>query len=182
MERLLRLERFDSDPGVPSASLEWKHLFKTFENFLSALQEEGLDKLGILINFISPKVYETISECNKYTDAISVLKSQYVKVSNEVFARYLLATRRQQDGEILNDYLRSLRVLSRDCNFKAVSAVQHCEESIRDSFFSGLRLPSIRQKLLENKTLALASMFESWRMICEQRTVGLSGKQWDSLQ
>ncbi|KAK3889002.1 hypothetical protein Pcinc_006972 [Petrolisthes cinctipes] len=82
------------------------------------------------------RVYETISECTTYVDANSTLQSHYVKPTNEVFARYRLGTRRQQIGETLDEYLGALKVLSKDCKFKAVTATQHCEESIRDSFIS----------------------------------------------
>ncbi|KAK3881237.1 hypothetical protein Pcinc_014319 [Petrolisthes cinctipes] len=165
MERLLRPERFDCDPGTPSATLEWNHWFRTFGNFLAALPQENLDKLGILLNYVSSKVYDTIAECDTYESAISTLKSQYVKTPNEVFARHLLATRRQKEGETLDEFFRALKVLSRDCNFKTVTAVQHCEESIRNAFISGLRSPSVRQRLLENKTLDLTSMFDHARAL-----------------
>lgn len=84
-----------------------------------------------------------LSHCATYEEAISVLESQYVKPPSEVFARHLLTTRRQLDGETLDEF-RSLRVLSRNCNFKAVTAVKHCEEFIRDTFISGLRSSLIR--------------------------------------
>ena len=100
MERLLKPERLDCDPSLSTAAQEWKHWFKTFENFLGALNQQNLDKLGLLTNFVSPKIYETISECTTYDSAISALKSQYIKPTNEVFARHRLATRRQQVGGV----------------------------------------------------------------------------------
>ena len=78
-----------------------------------------------------------------------------VKTPNEIFARHLLATRRQQSGESLDEFLLELRKLRKDCNLKAVSAEQYKEELVRDSFISGLSSPLIRQRLLENKTLTL---------------------------
>ena len=77
-----------------------------------------------------------------------------------MFARHRLATRRQQVGESLDEYLLTLKTLSKECNFRAVTATQHCEESIRDAFISGMQSPLIRQRLLENKTLDLATMFD----------------------
>lgn len=104
-------------------------------------------------------------QCPTYESAVVALQAQYVKTPNEVFARHLLATRRQQEGESLDEFFRALKVLSKDCNFKSVNATQHCEESIRDSFISGLRSPSIRQRLLENKSLDLTSMFDQARAL-----------------
>ena len=56
---------------------------------------------------------------------------------NEIFARHVLATRRQQASETLDEYLRALKTLSKDCNFKSVTATQYCEESIRDAIITG---------------------------------------------
>ena len=53
--------------------------------------------------------------------------------------------RKQQPGESLYE----------DCNFESVTAEQHKNEYIRDSFISGLQSNSIRQRLLENNTLDL---------------------------
>ena len=68
---------------------------------------------------------------------------------------FSIATRRQQSGESLDEFLLELRRLSKDCNLKAVSAEQYKEELVRDSFINGLSSPLIRQRLLENKTLTL---------------------------
>ena len=100
---------------------------------------------------------------------LNTLKSQYIKATNEVFARHRLATRRQQMGESLDEYFQVLKILSKDCNFQAVTAAKYCEESIRDAFISGLQSPGIRQRLLENKTLDLATMFDQARLNSAQR-------------
>ena len=55
----------------------------------------------------------------------------YIKSLNEIFARHLLAMRRQQPGESLDKFLQSLRKLSKDCNLKAVSA-----ERYRKNFYA----------------------------------------------
>lgn len=168
MERLLRPERLDTDPNSNSAAKEWTHWFRTFENFLEVIPSEDptqLNKLGILTNYITPKVFEVISDCASYTEAVDLLKQLYIKPKNEIFARHLLATRRQQPGESLDEYLQALKTLSKDCDFKSVTAVQHREESIRDAFISGLQSSLIRQRLLENKTLDLMTMFDQARAL-----------------
>ena len=88
------------------------------------------------------------------------LEGLYIKSPNEIFARHLLATRRQQPGESLDEFLQSLRKLSKDCNLKAVSAEQYREELLRDSFINGLYSSLIRQRLLENKTLSLQTAYD----------------------
>ena len=79
----------------------------------------------------------------------------FVKPTNEIFARYKLATRRQQNGESLDEFLQSLKTLAKDCNYKDVDAATHSNETILGSFITGLTSNHIRQRLLENKTLDL---------------------------
>jgi len=47
---------------------EWKHRKKTFQNYVTAYETEGarLDKLQVLTNFLSYKLYEYIDECETY--------------------------------------------------------------------------------------------------------------------
>ena len=59
-----------------------------------------------------------------------------MKFPNVVFARHLLSTRRQQSGEILDQFIQDLRKLSKDRKFKAVTAEQYREELVRDAFIN----------------------------------------------
>ena len=119
----------------------------------------------MLTNYVTPKIYGSIAECATYEIAIDALEALYIKPTNEIFARHLLATRRQQAGETLDEYLHALKTLSKDCNFKSVTAALHREESNRDAFISGLQSSLIRQRLLENKMLDLAAMFDQARSL-----------------
>ena len=100
-----------------------------------------------------------------YDEAIQTLEALFVIPTNEIFARHLLATRCQHAGETLDEYLQALKTLSKDCNFKSVTAALHREESTRDAFISGLQSSLIRQRLLENKTLDLAAIFDQARSV-----------------
>ena len=165
MDRLLRPERLDVDSNSTTASSEWKHWRKTFENFLSAIVPAPTNKLTVLTNYVSPRVFECFAECPDYSTAMSTLESLYVKIPNEVFERHLLATRRQQPNETLDEFVLSLKILSKDCNFKAVDATTHRDQLIRDSFISGIRSSIIRQRLLENKTLDLSTAIDQARAL-----------------
>uniref|UniRef100_A0A2C9LBJ4 CCHC-type domain-containing protein n=1 Tax=Biomphalaria glabrata TaxID=6526 RepID=A0A2C9LBJ4_BIOGL len=61
--------------------------------------------------------------------------------------------------------MQKLRILSKDCNFKAVTAEQHREEAIRDTFINGLMSNSIRKRLLEKTVLSLKDAFEEARLL-----------------
>ena len=154
MERLLKPERFEgSDETRPE---EWTHWLRTFGNFLQSFPSDSPpDKLKLLVNYISPAVFTHIADSATYDDAINILKSVYVKPRNVVFSRHQLATRRQLQSETIDFYLQSLKLLARDCDFKAVTADTYCQEAIRDSFIAGLTSPVIRQRLLEKESLSL---------------------------
>ena len=84
---------------------------------------------------------------------------------NEIFARHLLATRRQQVGETLDGYLNALKLLAKDCQFKAVTAQVFKQEMIRDAFINGILSQHIRQRLLESNELTLDSVFTQARSL-----------------
>ena len=165
MDKVLRPERFDADPNEASSTKRWQHWQTTFENFLETIEGDNLNKLNVLINFLSAEVYEFISKAQSYEDARNTLKSIYVKTPNEVFARYQLYTRQQKSGESLEEFMQSLKVLSKDCNFQAVSANEYKNEAIRDSFINGLLDSKIRKRLLENQTLGLQAAFDQARAL-----------------
>ena len=117
------------------------------------LPHKDLDKRAVLSNFVSPSIFQHIEDCTDYRTSIEILQTLFIKPKNEIFARHLLATRKQAPTETLDEYLQALKTVSKDCNFKNVTAAQYYEESIRDAFISGLQSSLIRQRLLENKTL-----------------------------
>nr|XP_039256281.1 uncharacterized protein K02A2.6-like [Styela clava] len=160
MDKVLKPEKLDTDPDTRDAECEWLHWQKTFENFLEALPTVGLDKLGVLTNYVSPRTYRYIRNITTYDEAIDTLKGIFVQTKNEIYARHMLATRSQQISESVAEYLRALTELSKDCNFQNVSAKEYQNEYIRDSFIRGLNSSWIRQRLLENKKLTLDEMVD----------------------
>ena len=91
---------------------------------------------------------------------MNVLEEIFVKPKNSVFCRHLLATRRQQTVESVDQYLQSLKRLAKDCDFQAITATQPRDEYIRDAFINGITSNHIRQRLLENKTLDLKTAYD----------------------
>ncbi|XP_046844913.1 uncharacterized protein LOC124438758 [Xenia sp. Carnegie-2017] len=166
MDKVLRPERFDVIPNAQGAAKRWTHWLATFENFIDAIPsipDTRINKLHILVNYVTSDVYQLFCDTETYDEAITTLKTLYVKPPNEIFARHKLATRKQQAGETLDEYLQELKHLSKDCNFRQVSAAQYRDEAIRDAFISGLLSGSIRQRLLENKQLDLQTAFDQAR-------------------
>ena len=78
MEKYLRPERFNVNLNQATASKEWLHWYRTLQNFYAAAETEPNDKLNMLINFVSPNVYEYIADCASFDKAIIVLTTLYV--------------------------------------------------------------------------------------------------------
>jgi len=113
MNKCLKLARLDIDLSSSTAEKNWLHWIRTFKNFVSALPTKGLNKLQVLTNYISPQIFEYIKHCNGYDDDISTtLRALYIKPTKEVFARYLLVTRRQKSGETMDSFLQALKSLA----------------------------------------------------------------------
>ena len=131
MEKVLRTETLDVNPNTVDAPGAWRHWLATFENFIESLQRpnENLDKLRILIHFVAPEIYELFYDSNNYDEGIAKLKTAYVKTLNKIFARHTFLSPKQRPEESLDEYLRVLTVLSKNCDFKLF---------IRDAFSSGL--------------------------------------------
>ncbi len=106
MDKVLRSERFDTSPNAQDASKSWRHWLATFENFVGVIPGEEVNKLNVLINYVSSDVYQLFCDAATYDEAINLLKNLYVKTPNEIFARHKLATRKQQSGESLDEYLQ----------------------------------------------------------------------------
>ena len=130
--------RFKTEPNFPGSDKKWKHWKSTFENFLLAVADKNPDKLKTLINYVEPEVYDYISECTNYETALATLESIYIKPKNEIYSRHVLSTRVQQEGETLDQYLQTLNLMAKECDFKAVNASQNRDDYVRDSFINGI--------------------------------------------
>ena len=163
MEKHLRPARFECDPNQKDASKQWKHWFRTFENFINSfdvntntpVQQQEHQKLSTLINHVSSTVYEFISEAETYSKAIDILKSLYTKPVNVIYNRHVLTTRHQNEGETVDQLMQKLEKWSEQCEFTAESAETYRCDYVRDAFMNGLNSPIIRQRLLENNNLTL---------------------------
>ena len=164
-DRILRPDRFDADPHSASAADQWIHWKKTFQNFIDTVQSLDVDSLITLTNYVSPSVYKHIADCVSYEQALTTLENLYIQPKNSIFARHLLSSAKQEPGQSLSEFLHKLKTLTPDCDFQAVSAEKYRDEFVRDSFIRGLNSHTIRQRLLEYKSLDLASAFDIARQL-----------------
>ncbi|XP_078081343.1 PRKR-interacting protein 1 homolog isoform X1 [Mustelus asterias] len=167
MEQILKPERLTLDPRAVGASNTFDHWLKCFEDYLaaSAAVTTDDDRLRVLHARVSDTVYLAIRAATTYPRALELLKKRYTKPPNEIHARYLLATRRRQSGETMEDYANELLQLARGCDCKAVSAEQYMYDLARDAFVAGVGSSYIRLKLLEKGNLNLTQAMELAEML-----------------
>ena len=123
------------------------------------------NKRHLLNNYISPEVFDIISDCANYTEALALLQATYVKQKNEIFARHKLRTCKQEPGQNIDQFMLHLKTLGKDCNFVATTAAESRDFALRDALIDGLLSPNIRQRLLENNTLTLEEAYKQARSL-----------------
>ena len=172
MERLLKPSKLEVLPEDPEAVKIFDYWLKTFDTFLANVEERTeedergrLDRLGLLTSFLTHRTYELIADAPGYAEAQRSLKNAYHKTKNVIFARHLLMSRSQKTEESISAYVHSLKQLSRDCNFQAVTAETYRDEMTRDAFINGLNSTEIRRRLLEDDNLNLQAAINKAEML-----------------
>ena len=80
MHRLLRPNKLETQPEDSDAVKVFEYRLKTFESFLSVItivtdNEEAVNRLALLTNYMSPQTYAYISEATAYEEAVRLLRS-----------------------------------------------------------------------------------------------------------
>ena len=107
MDRLMQLSRLNLDANSTTASAEWRHWFKTFENYLEVLsqsttEEFQLDRLKVLVNSVTHQVYQYIEECESYDSAVTTLCNLYSKTYSKFFLDiYCLQRSKNQNSRMM---------------------------------------------------------------------------------
>ena len=170
----MKQSKLDVDPNSAKATKHFKHWLKTFTNFvtrcLAASLADGVpepNKLEILCAYISADVHELLGGLDSYDAAIAKLKASFIKTPKVIFSRHQLATRKQKAGELLEEFLQSLHVMSKDCSLRNVSAEEYRLDLVRDAFINGLTSHHIRQRLLESNELTVDQAFNKVRSLSQ---------------
>ena len=163
MDSLLKPTKLEVTPDEPEATKVFRYWLKTFDVFLTevlakAENEESVNKLGLLTNFLTHKTYAFIADSETYQDARQALNNYFNKPKNIIFARHLLMTRSQKEVEKIDEYVHALNQLARDCEFKNVSAEEYKDNLTRDAFINEICSSTIRQRLLEENQLDFKSV------------------------
>ncbi|XP_068212507.1 uncharacterized protein [Palaemon carinicauda] len=166
MDKFLRPSTTDVDPESADAEDKWIMWHDNSEAFCAAINPDlNPDKLALLCAHVSCKLFKITKSATTYTTAISLLKARFVKQKSEVFARYKLATCKQQSGVTLDAFLDNLKGLASECSFTDCTAAQAEELAIRDSYITGMASNAIRRRLLENLSLDLSPAVKQARAL-----------------
>ena len=79
----------------------------------------------------------------------------------------------------MQEFLQVLQILSKNCQFRDVSAEEYREELVCDAFVNGLASHHVRQRLLENTKLTVDRAYTttmSLHMAQEYSAVGPDGR------
>ena len=160
MDRLLKPQILNADPGNLFAFKHYKHWIKTFTSFADTVEQalrlpaaeqnadapdRVVDKLALLHCYLSPEIFDLIEESANYDEAKTILDQTFLKQKNATYARHLLLTREQKPGESIAEYSRELKSLAKDCNWRAMSAQEFQSELTRDAFITGITSSFIKQ-------------------------------------
>ena len=117
MDKLLKPRILETEPNEPEAEQIYKHWLKTFQCFLTSAEatrrnadnEPQLNKLSLLFNYASHRIYSYIEKSTTYEDAKQVLDRIYVKPKNEIFGRHLLMITKPKTMNFLLNFLERLK-------------------------------------------------------------------------
>ena len=95
----------------------WSPMFEGFVQACSdarpaAEERQPFDKRRVLINHVSPQVYVFIADLPTYDEVKAKLDRLYNKRTNDVYARHVLATRKQKSEETLVEFIQALETLT----------------------------------------------------------------------
>ena len=177
MDKILRPNDLDLDITTPDADKIYNFWEVKLKNLIEAnfSDKSEKQKLFVLTQYLTYKTYTLVEDAKTYTEALETLRGTFVKTQNEVFARHLLITRKQKQEEGVDEYMAQLKMLAKNCNYTAVTAQEHFEESVRDAFVAGLKSDAIRERLLEEK-ITLTKAHEKARSVETAQKNNLSFK------
>ena len=159
MDRLLRPERFTTDPNEADSEKRYKHWKTTLLNYLSTTltvpattdtddvqAAYNRKRFFGLQNNVSHTIYELISDSTDFDAAIATLDNTYIKPRSVIYNRHKLMSSKQEPLQTIDSFMQSLEQISKTCNFEAVTAEQNRKQYLRDAFINGISSAHIRQR------------------------------------
>ncbi|KAF2888930.1 hypothetical protein ILUMI_17243, partial [Ignelater luminosus] len=148
----------------------WRIWRSRFENYLKATEikkktaEVQCAQLLHLIGKEGFKIYKTFDIKEDEKDKLEVLLNKFdahfLPKENLTYERYLFMMKRQQEGQILEDFIKELVEQAQKCKLGDLH-----DDLIKCMITCGVRNEAIREKLLRNDSLTLEEAIEQAKII-----------------
>lgn len=154
----------DGGPAARSdAWHKWRKLFEVFLKASGVSKEPKEVQASLLVNLIGSAGYEAFTtftfDEGESEDNINCLLEKFDKYfgtkPNITVRRFKFFTRNQEDGENIDQYVTSLRVLSQQCEFSELH-----ESLLRDKIVCGIVNNTVRDRLLRTDDLSLSKAIQ----------------------
>lgn len=87
-----------------------------------------------------------------------------IKPKNEVFARHLLSSCKQETSQNLDQFLQKLKLLVKNCGSNYETAEQDQNDAMHDALISGMQSNFIRQRP-ESRAFDVGTAYEQVRYL-----------------
>ena len=136
---------------------KWKSWRKEFETFMIATENEGKDdmiKVSMFLNLIGQQgneLYESFSwieqgDDKKLNKVMEKFEAHMQANVNITVNRFEFFNYNQHDGQSIDDFIKELTILRKDCVFASDSNIN--DSLLRDRIICGLRDKALQEKLL----------------------------------
>ena len=145
---------YDAVQDLPKAWERWREQFEIFLDATEASTKEDAIKVNILLNLIGPKgmdIYRTFTYTtegdNKKLNKVFEKFEEHVKLHKSVTVnRFLFFKYNQKEGQTLENYIKELTKMSKDCDFDTDTSIK--DSLLRDKIISGINDKRLQEKLL----------------------------------
>jgi hypothetical protein len=148
-----------------SRSIKWNKFKAAFQYFIKAtgvIKEDKDVQVATLLNLIGAEgqdIYSTFKwgtgeDKDDLIDVYKKFDNYCTPLTNVVYERYCFFNRKQNDGESINEYMTSLRLLMKSCEFATVTDIE--DSLLRDKLVTGCSNPGLRERLLRETNVTLA--------------------------
>ncbi|XP_050517741.1 uncharacterized protein LOC126892281 [Diabrotica virgifera virgifera] len=149
--------QFSVEPFNQTAT-KWSRWVKRLEGAYKVFKIPEEMKLPYLLHYMGSEAYDTlcdklapeVPEDKSYEDTVKLMDNFYNPAPLEIAEIFRFQSKRQAEGESIQEYLHSLQKLTINCNFST-----YLKSAIRNQFFFGLQSKRIQARLLETKGLDL---------------------------
>uniref|UniRef100_A0A6P7FGT3 Uncharacterized protein LOC114330131 n=1 Tax=Diabrotica virgifera virgifera TaxID=50390 RepID=A0A6P7FGT3_DIAVI len=149
--------QFSVEPFNQTAT-KWSRWVKRLEGAYKVFKIPEEMKLPYLLHYMGSEAYDTlcdklapeVPEDKSYEDTVKLMDSFYNPAPIEVAEIFRFQSKRQAEGESIQEYLHSLQKLAINCNFST-----YLKSAIRNQFVFSLQSERIQARLLETKGLDL---------------------------